>query len=180
MSSCKPDGASGPPPVHPAEPGAWVRWEDRWIAFDRTPVPRPGFVETAAVVFAWRAGAFVLADIRDRGWTTPSGRIEPGEDARAAAIRETWEEIGARVAGVEPIGGFPMILDGGRRQWAWAYVASVSAYGAIPPGSESRGVDLVPPCRIPARYYRFDPVLRAAFETAVRECERRYGLREAL
>jgi 8-oxo-dGTP pyrophosphatase MutT (NUDIX family) len=33
----------------------------------------------------------------------PGGRIDPGEDATAAALREAWEELGLDPAAVEPI-----------------------------------------------------------------------------
>ncbi len=37
----------------------------------------------------------------------PGGKIEPGEDAVAAALREAWEEIGLNPAAVEVLGPLP-------------------------------------------------------------------------
>ena len=34
----------------------------------------------------------------------PGGRIDAGEDADAAALREAWEELGLEPAAVEPVG----------------------------------------------------------------------------
>ena len=48
---------------------------------------------------------------RDAGaWQIPKGRIEPGESAPAAAVRECEEELGLRLTGVpEPLtGGVPV------------------------------------------------------------------------
>lgn len=37
-------------------------------------------------------------------WELPGGRVEPGEDDRAAVVRECAEELGVRVAAGEPVG----------------------------------------------------------------------------
>ena len=144
-----------------------ARWDDRWIAF--TPSGgRPGGYRTAAVVvFAWHDGSLVLADIAGRGWTTPSGRTEPGETPLAAAARETHEEIGAVAADLREIGGFAMALDDGLRLWAPAYLCTVHAFGSIPEGSESRGAARFALADVAKAYYRWDPVLAAAFDTAI-------------
>jgi ADP-ribose pyrophosphatase YjhB (NUDIX family) len=36
-------------------------------------------------------------------WTLPGGRLEPGEDAETAAVREIGEEVGLRCFGLRPI-----------------------------------------------------------------------------
>lgn len=36
-------------------------------------------------------------------WTLPGGRLEPGEDAEACAIREVHEELGLNVFGLRPV-----------------------------------------------------------------------------
>lgn len=37
----------------------------------------------------------------------PGGRLDPGETAIEAALRETWEEVGAEPAGIDIVGSFP-------------------------------------------------------------------------
>src|SRR6266513_1439000 len=47
---------------------------------------------TAVIAFAWTGEGFLLCDIPGRGWCAPSGRVEAGESAAAAAVREAREE----------------------------------------------------------------------------------------
>jgi mutator protein MutT len=54
-----------------------------------------------------REGEVLLA-MKKRGfgvgrWNGPGGKIEPGETVAAAAIRETWEEVGVLARAVDPI-----------------------------------------------------------------------------
>jgi mutator protein MutT len=54
-----------------------------------------------------REGELLLA-MKKRGfgagrWNGPGGKIEPGETIAAAAIRETWEEVGVVAHVVEPV-----------------------------------------------------------------------------
>jgi 8-oxo-(d)GTP phosphatase len=54
---------------------------------------------TAAGVVAWRPGREVLLVHRPRydDWSFPKGKLDPGETAPAAAVREVQEETGVRV-----------------------------------------------------------------------------------
>src|SRR5438309_11521546 len=78
----------------------------------RTRLGRPApqgtrkLTEVAAAVIE-RPGAFLLAQ-RPAGkpypgyWEFPGGKIEPGEDARAALVRELREELGIEVREASP------------------------------------------------------------------------------
>lgn len=70
----------------------------------KTP-PRPELRNAARVLLLDPAGRVLLVQAGDLDdlaagmwWFTPGGGVEPGEDARAAAIREAFEETGVRLA----------------------------------------------------------------------------------
>jgi 8-oxo-dGTP diphosphatase len=49
------------------------------------------------------------------GWELPGGKVEPGESAEAALVRECQEELGARIELVERMpGDYPLDSTGGR------------------------------------------------------------------
>lgn len=73
----------------------------------KTP-PRPVVRNAARVLLLDPAGRVLLVRGGDperpeagTWWITPGGGLEPGEDARTAAIREAFEETGHRVAELE-------------------------------------------------------------------------------
>ncbi len=89
----------------------------------------------AAVLIAItdRAEPGVILTVRDAELRThagqvafPGGRIDEGEDAQAAALREAWEELGLAPAMVEPVG----MLDPYRTITGFSVTAVV---GAVPP-----------------------------------------------
>ncbi|MCL1949314.1 MAG: NUDIX hydrolase [Turicibacter sp.] len=54
--------------------------------------------EFARMILKTPEGEFLLVkNANFRSWTVPGGKLEPGEDPKAAAIRETYEEIGVEV-----------------------------------------------------------------------------------
>lgn len=56
------------------------------------------FVPTVVVIVRDGAGRVLLVLDRDAGqWTLPGGIVEPEETPANAAVRELWEETGARV-----------------------------------------------------------------------------------
>lgn len=50
-----------------------------------------------ACVWVEREGRVLMVGLPWGGWTLPGGGIQPGETGAGAAVREAWEECGARV-----------------------------------------------------------------------------------
>src|SRR5437660_248089 len=91
-----------------------VRWESMCCETTFEPGnPSESWPAFACVIFVWNEGSFVLANVRGRGWVTPSGRIEPGESSLDAAVRETREEIGAELLNPRFLGVFRLKQDDG-------------------------------------------------------------------
>jgi 8-oxo-dGTP diphosphatase len=55
---------------------------------------------------------WVLTAHKNRGWEFPGGKVEQGETLHEAALREVWEETGAIVESLTPIGEYKVIGDG--------------------------------------------------------------------
>ncbi|MFB4159947.1 RNA deprotection pyrophosphohydrolase [Geomicrobium sp. JSM 1781026] len=49
---------------------------------------------------------WLLTQHKDRGLEFPGGKVEPGENPEMAAVREVWEETGARIHSLEYIGQY--------------------------------------------------------------------------
>jgi 8-oxo-dGTP pyrophosphatase MutT (NUDIX family) len=140
-----------------------VRWGDLEVTFHAASSPASGDGLFAVVVFAIHAGRFVLADTPDRGWITPSGRLEAGETPLQAAVRETWEEIGGELREPQPIGYYELRRQGADPVRVAAYIGRIDRYGDIPEGSESRGARLVALKELPGCYWRWDSLLDSMF-----------------
>lgn len=66
-------------------------------------------------------------------WTLPGGRLEPGEDAQAAATREIHEELGLRVFALRPL---MRLAVGEARQFRLQVFATEGFEGEIVPSDE--------------------------------------------
>ena len=140
----------------------WKGWD---LDFLPEPVPVP-FDPTYVVVFCITGSSFVLADIPDRGWTTPSGRIEAGESARYAARREAYEEAGVRLEEINLLGASRLSHDDEIR-WTSVYVGRVTALEPLPVASESKGVSVVELDALPGIYADWNPLFEVLFDTAL-------------
>lgn len=166
-----------PPRIKPAGCDHWDRssfptatWGDATVEFIPERLPAWTGEAYAVVVMARAREGYVLADV-DRGWTVPSGHVEPRETPEEAALRETREEIGAEVLGLRYVGHY--LLDGAtpRARVVPAYTGWVESFGRIPPGSESRGARAVPLEGLSAVYWRWDALLQRMFEYAEAQFE---------
>lgn len=91
-----------------------------------TPAARPRPVVGAAILDDLSRPTVLLAGRRNAPeslaglWEFPGGKVEPGEDARAALIREVQEELGVRIRlGREVAAGHPegwLLGNGARMQ----------------------------------------------------------------
>ena len=150
-----------------------VRWKREWATFvpcdyesdEPRNVPRP-----AALVFPFYGDRIVLADIVSRGWCIPSGHLEPGETAEDAVRRESLEEAGATLGRVEYLGYFVLTdTDTDAVRHAPTFIASVTAIGALPDNTESRGAQLSDVEDVATLYFAWDELLAAVFALAWRE-----------
>lgn len=124
------------------------------------------------------AGGYLLANIRGRGYCAPSGRIEPDETPEAAAVREAYEESGAVLTQLHPLGDY--LLEPCSEQEpspcrAPVFLARPERIDALHADSESQGVRWATLAELPQIYYDWSPLIEAVFRYAE---ERRKSLWE--
>jgi 8-oxo-dGTP diphosphatase len=100
--------------------------EARLYLTDEAPPPeRCG----SAFGFVFVGEEVLLTRLRERDWDIPGGVIDPGETPEAAAVREVWEETGARVEIVTLVGTQELELRGPKPEgYRWPYPISVQVY----------------------------------------------------
>ncbi len=127
------------------------------------PAPfRPPHRAFAAMAFPWRDGQVLLADIPDRGWCIPSGRVEAGESGMEAALREAREEAGAVLAPAIYLGAYKLI-DGADVRWAEVFAGVVDGLQEIDPEFESRGRRWTDPGELSELYHEWNGLIEAVF-----------------
>jgi ADP-ribose/FAD diphosphatase len=97
-------------------------------------------------------------------WTVPAGFLELGESTVQGAIRETYEEAGARVQVLAPYAHFDIPYIG----QAYIFYRARMLTPEFSAGSESLEVELVPPEKIPWGELAFQ-VVRVSLELYVED-----------
>jgi hypothetical protein len=135
----------------------------------------PPSAPPAVLVFAYSGSDIVLANIAGRGLTIPSGRVDAGETAAQAAVRETYEETGGHIrAGSLTLIGYHAFvpLSGelkGQTILCPTYMADIESFDPIPAGSESNSVITVDPDKIESCYFMWDDLIKDLFEFVATE-----------
>lgn len=150
------------------------RWDNRQATF----YPRrrwQGLAPLRAVLlFAFFGERVVLCDIEGRGWTIPSGHIQPGETPEQAIRREAHEEAGITVDKVLPIGVYALTEPDGSRWYSGVFIGEVTHFDPIPTDSESHGVLLIPPEDVQDVYHLWNPLVAEVFAYALVQYRQRF------
>lgn len=114
------------------------------LTFDSQEFIDPGYV----LIFPFYKGRLLLTKHRVRGWELPGGTRDPGEFPIQTVIREMYEETGAELEAVEPIGQYVIDSPDEPLFVKTIYVAKVSNVYPLPDGFETMAVELFekPPC----------------------------------
>ena len=144
-----------------------MRWRNEAATFHSQAPTDSSVPMLHALVFAFYGDKIVLAEIPGRGWCIPSGRIEAGETPEQTARREAFEEAGATLSRVVPLGYF-VFTDSEKRtvRYAPAFVGEVVGLGELPEESESQGRFLANLEDVAGLYYAWDELLAAVFDAA--------------
>ncbi|MEO7718793.1 MAG: NUDIX domain-containing protein [Capsulimonas sp.] len=151
----------------------WPAWDSDATFFPGVELPPASEGRLWAVLtFVFYGAKIVLADITDRGYCIPSGKIEAGETIVEAAEREIFEETGVRLREnrLRLIGCYLLTprsgAKAGEARYCPVFVAEAVGFEPIPEGSESRGVFLAQIEDIADLYFFWDDLMAAVFEYA--------------
>jgi 8-oxo-dGTP diphosphatase len=89
-------------------------------------------------------GQLLFTCHKTRGWELPGGKVEPGETLEQAAVRETWEETGAILGGLEQIGEYAVSSPKKGKFRKAIFLAFVDRLEERPSGYETKGRCLFP------------------------------------
>ncbi len=143
-------------------------WEILRPSFHKDIYSASPYQAWAVIVFAKLGSEYILANIPRRGWTVPSGRIEAGETPVDTAVRETWEEIGARIRpeDLRYMGYYLVREESGGYATVPTYFVKLTNYGDVPVGSESLGTIQCPLENVRMLYWMWDALIESVFAIA--------------
>ena len=143
-------------------------WKILHPSFHKESYSATSYRAWAVIVFAKLGGEYILANIPRRGWTVPSGRIEVGETPVDTAVRETWEEIGARIRpeDLRYMGYYLVRDETGGCATVPTYFVNLTNYGDVPEGSESMGTIQCPLEKVRTLYWMWDELIESVFAIA--------------
>ncbi len=144
-----------------------VSWHERVVTFRARRTWRGIQPVRAVLLFAFFGDRVVLCDIEGRGWSVPSGHIQPGESPEQAMRREAREEAGIVLHRMQPLGVYILQEADGSRWYAPVFVGEVAHFAPIPDTSESHGVLLIPPEDVQEVYHLWDPLVAEVFRYAL-------------
>jgi 8-oxo-dGTP pyrophosphatase MutT (NUDIX family) len=106
----------------------------------------------------------LLVDSPGWGWSVPAGKVEEGEGAREAVVRELWEEAGVVPSRLEPL-GYYVLRQGDKEVLAGVFLACPA---------EVSGGELAMRWvlweDLPKEYYNWNELFEAVFQWAKEAC----------
>lgn len=127
----------------------------------------PHLTPTYSLVIPFFKNQIVICNIVDRGWCIASGRIESGESAEEAAIREAFEEACIRIEELQTV-GFYELSTNDATQYASLFSARVGSLENFFPTDEVIERQIVTLQTLPNIYYEWNPLMAAVFEYATK------------
>jgi len=136
--------------------------------------PPPQALVGTALVLAFMGDRLLMTELVRRGWDIPGGHVEAGEQPEEAARREVYEETGAALGRLRPLGYHHLHLLGPRPEsyrypypvcYQVFYYAQVTALPDFLATTETRGRALFSP--IEARTPRWVQVNGGLYDAAL-------------
>ena len=121
-------------------PGAYPN-QQIILTFQKEDFCDPGYV----LIFAFAQEKLLFTHHRERGWELPGGTREPDEWPIMTAMREVYEETGAELSAIEPIGQYIINYPDQPRQIKTIYIAKIQQLHPLPSGFETDNRKLIEP-----------------------------------
>lgn len=120
-------------------PGAYPNQNIHLTFEERSFTDKPDYV----LVYAFHEKKLLFIHHKERGWELPGGTCKVNETPVTAAIREVYEESGAVVSSLRPIGQYGMTYPFKTQEVKTIYVARIEEFHPIPEGFESDAIQLI-------------------------------------